>query len=321
MARVCTSCAFLLLLSAGCARLPHRPAAPRPASPLPAELAAYYDYPAAPPNPTVHVLGENARVRERLVRFPLSASGFEPTEPVVEFEWFESTEAGRRPAIVFNPILGGDYPLERDVCRFLAWHGFHVALVHRKTLKLSPEYPVERLELLLRQGIVRIRQVVDWMASNERVDPERLGSFGLSMGGIAGVVTAAIEPRLKAHVVALAGGTLPDILATSPDTLLAKPRAAYLAANHMDARTLEERLREAIRTDPIRLASYVDASRVLMVVTLFDRTVGTSNEFRLWRALGRPQAAFLPLGHYTAYLSLPYLKAISLRFFRDRLGS
>jgi hypothetical protein len=60
----------------------------------------------------------------------------------VEVEWFESTEPGRRPAILFNPILGGDYPLERGICRFLASHGFHVAMVRRKTLKISPEHPV-----------------------------------------------------------------------------------------------------------------------------------------------------------------------------------
>ena len=87
-------------------------------------------------------------MREFAVQFPLSAEGFEPTEPVVEFEWFESTQPGRRPAILFNPILGGDYPLERGVCRFLARHGFHVAMVYRKTLKIAPEHPVDRIELL-----------------------------------------------------------------------------------------------------------------------------------------------------------------------------
>ena len=316
-ARVCLVCVLLT----GCAHLPPQVQAPKRPSSLPTELAAYYADPGAPRDMTVYPVRDQGRVRELLVRFPLSADGFEPTEPVVEFEWFESTAPGRRPAIVFNPILGGDYPLERGICRFLADHGFHVALVHRKTLKLSPEHDVARLELLLRQAVVRIRQVVDWMASNERVDAERMGSFGISMGGIASVITAAVEPRLKAHVVSLAGGDLPEIIATSNDPLLAKPRAAYLAAQHLDAKTLEARLRETLRTDPIRLAPYVDASRVLMIITLFDRTVGTSNELRLWRALGKPRAAFLPLGHYTAYLSLPYLNRLSLRFFRDRLGS
>ena len=314
--------AYCLLLTAvtGCAYAPLRADAPRP-QPLPAELAAYYDYPKTARQATVEPVRDQRRFRECLVRFPLSVSGFEPTEPVVEFEWFESTEPGRRPAILFNPILGGDYPLERGICRFLAARGFHVALIHRKTLKISPEHPVSQLETLLRQGVLRIRQVVDWMASHERVDPERLGSFGISMGGMASVMAAAVEPRLRAHVVAMAGGSIPDVLVSSRDDLLTRPRRRYLERNHLDLATLERQLRQQIKTDPLLLAPYVDPHEMLMFLTVFDRTVGSANERRLWRALGRPQAVFMPTGHYTAYFLLPYLKYESLRFFKERLES
>ena len=308
-----------LLLAAGCASVPMRSTSSGP-QPLPAEVAAYYDYPRRAHGTTVLLLSKQPRFRELLVRFPLSAEGFAPTEPVVECEWFESNAPGRRPAILFNPILGGDYPLERGICRFLASRGFHVALVHRKTLKLSPEHPADHVELLLRQGVLRIRQVVDWMAAHERVDADRLGSFGISMGGIASVVAAAVEPRLRAHVVALAGGSVPDILVASPDRLLAKPRAQYLARNRLDLATLDARLRQAVRTDPVRLAPHVEGGDLLMIIAVFDRTIGRENALRLWRALGRPRAVFLPLGHYTAYLALPYVKAASLRFFRERLA-
>jgi len=304
----------------GCAHLPRdaRDAGPRT---LPPDFAAYYDYPAPPSDVTIQPIREHPRYREFLVRFPLSVDGFEPTEPVVEFEWFESTAPDRRPAIVFNPILGGDYPLERGLSRFFARHGFHVALVHRKTLKISPEHPVEQLELLLRQGVVRIRQVVDWIASHERVDPQRLGSFGISMGGIASIITAAIEPRLRCHVVALAGGGLPDILLTSRDKLLTKPRTRYLQHNQMDAATLEALLRQSVKTDPIRLAPYVDTHHLLMFIALADRTIGLANALRLWRVLGRPEVVFLPFGHYTAYFSLPYVRYASLRFFQKHLAA
>ena len=316
--RIAAGLACWLLCLSGCASARLRTPARVP-HPLPPDVAAYYDYPDHAPKAAMQLVREDRRVREWLVRFPLSVSGFEPTEPVVEFEWFESTAPGRRAAILFNPILGGDYPLERGICRFLARRAFHVALVHRKTLKISPEHPVARIELLLRQGIIRIRQVTDWLAASDRVDPDRMGSFGISMGGIAGSISAAVEPRLRAHVIALAGGSLADILTTSKDSLLTKPRARYLARNQMDLQTLGQRLREEIRTDPIRLAPYVDPQHLFMVITLADRTIGTANALRLWRALGEPRATFLPLGHYTAYLSLPYLKHASYRFFQETL--
>ena len=316
----CVLGAVCVVLSAGsgCAHVPSRQS--RPAEPLPAELAAYYRYPSKPADVTTELVRERPRFTESLVRFPLSVpAGLEPTEPVVEFEWFESKQPGRRPAIVFNPILGGDYPLERGICRYLAARGLHVALVHRKTLKVSPEHPIDRLELLLRQTVVRMRQVVDWMEGEARVDPTRLGGFGISMGGMAGVIAAAVEPRLKAHVVALAGGPLATILVTSHDPLLAKPRRRYLEHNRMDLATFERRVRDSVKTDPLVLAPHVDPSRLFLFITLFDRTVGTPNELRLWRALGKPEATFVPLGHYTAYLSLPYLKRASLGFFRKTL--
>ena len=308
----------LLIAMLGCASVPRNPRAPSP-QPFPPELAAYYDYPRVPRQVTSRLLRERFRYRETLVQFPLAAEGFTPTEPTVEFEWFESKESGRRPAILFNPILGGDYPLERGMCRFFASHGFHVALVHRRTLKVSPEKPVDHLELLLRQAVLRIRQIVDWMEAHERVDPKRMGSFGLSMGGIATVMTAAVEPRLRVHVVALAGGPIADIVTASHDKLLTKPLAKYLAQRHLDRAAFEHQLRAAVRTDPILLAPYVDSRRMLMVIALADRTIGVENALRLWRALGRPQASFIPLGHYTSYLALPYLEYISLRFFKQHL--
>jgi pimeloyl-ACP methyl ester carboxylesterase len=310
---------LVVWLCVGCAEAPPRRHPPAPLA-LPAQEAAYYQYPSPPQNVSVEAVRETPQHREFLVRFPLSVPDFEPTEPVVEFEWYETRAPGRGPAILFNPILGGDYPLERGVCRFFAGHGFHVALIHRKTLKISPEHPVERLELLLRQSLLRIRQVVDWMTAHERVDPERLGSFGISMGGMATVMAAALEPRLKVHVAALAGGSLPDVLMTTKDTLLTKPRAKYLAANRLSLEELERRLRETIRTDPLRLAPYIESRRLLLFVALADRTIGTANGLRLRRALGYPRTVFLPLGHYTSYLMLPYLKRRSLAFFRKQLG-
>jgi hypothetical protein len=291
-------------------------AAPQP---LPPDVSTYYSYPVPATNATKQLVREHPKFREFLVQFPLSASGFEPTEPVVEFEWFESTQPGQRPAILFNPILGGDYPLERGICRFLASRGFHVAMVHRKTLKISPEHPIDHLELLLRQGVVRIRQVVDWMERQEEVDAARLGSFGISMGGIASVMAAAVEPRLQAHVVALAGGGIPDILTTSHDSLLTKPRQRYLERQQMDLATLRRALTEHVKTDPLRLAPYADTRRMLLFVSLADRTVGTANELRLRQALRKPPTVFLLAGHYTAYLFLPYVKHASLRFFRQQL--
>lgn len=309
----------MLYAGSGCAYTPSRVTSSGP-PPLPADLAAYYDYPSTPTDVTIEFVKAHRHWSEFLVRFPLSTPGFEPTEPTVELEWFESSEPGQRPAVIFNPILGGDYPLERGICRFLARNGFHVALVRRKTIKLSPEHQVKDLELRLRQAIIRIRQAVDWMASHERVDPQRMGSFGISMGGMASVMAVAVEPRLRAHVIALAGGGIPDILMTSRDQLLTKPRRRFLEYHQMDLDTFHRQLQEHVKTDPLRLAPYADSRRMLLFIALLDRTVGTQNALRLRRALGYPNTEFLVAGHYTAYLFLPYLKYAATRFLTRELA-
>lgn len=290
-----------------------------PPQAIASDVRSYYDYPRSTHVATKELQKEDRQVRQWLVKFPLMTPGFEPTEPIVELEWFESKIPDRQAAIVFNPILGGDYPLERGICRYLAHHGFHTALIHRKTLKISPDQPVEYLELLLRQGVIRIRQVVDWMEQQDNVDPKRIGSFGISMGGIATIMAAAVEPRLKAHVAALPGGSIADILMSSKDSLLTKPLSKYLRVRQMDRQAFDDLLRKQIRTDPLQLAPYVDSSRLLLFIAVADRTIGRANSLRLWKALGKPELVLLPTGHYTAYLFLPYLKYESLRFFQNTL--
>ena len=77
-------------------------------------------------------------------------------------------------------------------------------------------------------------------------------------------------------------------------------------------------MRASIRSDPLRLAPYIDRGRVLMVIARFDRSVGTRNSVRLWNALGRPAVINLPLGHYSSILALPYLHGRALLFFRGQ---
>jgi dienelactone hydrolase len=295
----------------------HRP--PRQPLPLPPDTAEYYAYPRRPQEAAITHVRDQSRYREFLVQFPLSAEGFEPTEPVVEFEWLESKAPGKRPVIVVNPILGGDYPLERGVARFFASRGFHAVLVHRKTLKISPEHPPSRIELLLRQGVFRIRQIVDWLEQHERVDATRLGCFGISMGGIATSMMAAVEPRFGAYVVALAGGSIPEIMTTSKDKLLTKPLKRYLERNQLTPEQLKALLDAEMRSDPMRLAPYVDPKEVLMFIALFDRTIGRKHAFQLREALGSPKTILLPFGHYTSYACLPYFKRASLGYFRKAL--
>ena len=58
-----------------------------------------------------------------------------------------------------------------------------------------------------------------------------------------------------------------------------------------------------------------------MVIALFDRSIGRENSLNLWRKLGKPATVFLPLGHYTAILALPYLQFKAVAFFTAQFAA
>ena len=308
-----------LCLAAGCAHL--HPAITAPTAAPPADTAAYYDYPRAAINPTVELLSEHEGYAIHLVRWPLAtADALSEAERTVEVEWYESSQPGTRAALLVLPILGGNYPIERAFCRFFSYRGVHCALVRRRTIKFAATESPEDLEALLRRAVVRNRQVIDWLETQPSVDDARLGLFGISMGGIVGVMTAAVEPRVKALVAGLAGGSIADILCHTHDSILTRPRARYLAKQGVTLEALHRRLTDGIRTDPLRLAPYVDGHRVLTIMARLDRTIPRAERLALWRALGQPETLLLPLGHYSSIALVPYVATHALRFYRRTLG-
>jgi dienelactone hydrolase len=53
---------------------------------------------------------------------------------------------------------------------------------------------------LIAQTVVDYRRVIDYLASREDIDPERVGVLGYSMGGHMSFILGAVEPRIRAVV-------------------------------------------------------------------------------------------------------------------------
>jgi hypothetical protein len=176
----------------------------------------------------------------------------------------------------------------------------------------------------MRLAVSRQRQVVDAFLASGRADAQRLATFGISAGAILNAVTAGADGRFAAHVFALAGGPLADVLVESDEGSLERLVAKAVECEGAPEERLRERLRETIRSDPVALASRVRREDVLMFVARFDRAVPTRWQKTLWRALGEPERVDLPLGHYTSILALPWVRSRTVSFlerrFEDRVG-
>ena len=82
----------------------------------------------------------------------------------------------------------------------------------------------------------------------------------------------------------------------------------------------EERLREEIEWDPLRVAGRIDARHTLLILARFDVTIPHSSGLRLRETLGNPETVLLPAGHYNSALFLPFSLWDITRFFRCHLG-
>jgi len=61
---------------------------------------------------------------------------------------------------------------------------------------------------VISQTVFDLRRAVDFIQTRDELDHERIGYFGISLGGIIGTVFCSVDERVKVPVIVLAGGSL-----------------------------------------------------------------------------------------------------------------
>jgi hypothetical protein len=299
----------------GCVHLPAKKTAPV-AEPLPDAIASAFKDLSTNSFKADETLLE-VNVRYALRRVELSFADKASSNIVIEYYQVRNRKTPS-PVIVLLPISGGGYEIENHFARYFAKHGFAVALVHRR--EVNDETPTAlAIEQWLRENISANEHVLDWVQTRPELDPERIGAFGISMGGIQAALLAPLDKRVKAATFGLAAGDVPYVLAHSREKSIARHRAKYLREHGIDLHEFEDQLRKVITYDPVLLAPYMDSKRVLMVLGMWDTVVPFGKGWELRKKLGCPETVLLPTGHYTALLCVPYVKYRCLQFFKRKL--
>ena len=224
-----------------------------------------------------------------------------------------------RPCVLVSPILGNSMTLVAEFSRGFVRAGYQAAVVMRKEFEVEDDYEFEDAEVEFRLLVMRSKQAMDWLATREDVDATRFATFGISAGSIVSACLAGADTRPKAHVLFLAGAPLADVLMdTSEDRF--EEYAEQLPGPRMEKEAIRAELRRVLRTDPIHLASNVRTDDVFMLLAEHDTAVPIRNGWMLWNALGRPRVRTVPLGHYSAFLTLVWMQAEANAFLRERLG-
>lgn len=290
---------------------------------LPPEIVDYYSYEVVPLRYTETLLAENdkyfiKRISFSAVKAPPASLGYADKQDTVLLDYYKVQNGGEKtPIIIVLPILGGSNVESKAFCAYFAEHGIAALMVHRDEKQKKSINP-DNIELSFRSMVMDHRLVVDWIATRKELDLQRIGVFGISMGGIKACLIASIDRRIGPVVAALAGGDLPYIITRSKENGVVKVVRAIMAGYGLNRDQIRRLLKDKIRTDPLLLAKYADAGKILLIGAAFDRIVPFSKQRELGRALGGPRRVILFSGHYSAVVYAPYIRWLALKFFKEK---
>jgi dienelactone hydrolase len=298
----------------GCASIDTRGPA-RPVTPLPPSLASYYNNGTHPDRVTLDPVRVHRDYTAQHVRLHMDAHA----RPI-SMTWYAPLTDERSPLILLSPINGSDTAVVEGFAKMFARYGYHGVIVHRYKFAYHQNRGVNQVEHHLRSVLIRNREALDWLLDQPTVDPDRVATFGISYGAIVNATLAGVDPRARHHVFVMPGAPLPRVMHTSRERRIRDDWNRFRDDHQLTDQQLLDALTDTIQTDPIKLAKYIPRNNVLMVIALFDRAVGTEHSWALWQALDRPEVVVLPMGHYSAAISLPFLRTRVMHFYRDRFG-
>jgi hypothetical protein len=319
------ACLVLSLTAVSCRHLELPAVDRRAVEPVPADLASAYRPRAPVPGLVLEPTGEASRHhRVYALRFDSYSErrrDFHRVEGRV-YRALRPVGKDRTPLLQISPILAGaadNYLLCRIFAGWAARRGISSFYVYQEEDILEEERDADDLEALLRENIQDTIAALEALSRLSWVDASRLGSLGISMGAIKNVALMAVEPRLRANGLFLGGSDLAAILRDSRERRVVR----YVEKrSRREGLTAEEVCSDLGRVpaDPLRFAPHVSSERAFLVLGAIDDKVPFSTGKLLWEQLGKPEAYFILLGHYTGILAAPFAASVFFDYFERELG-
>jgi acetyl esterase/lipase len=309
-----------LMAGAGCCHLPASSRAAK-ALPLPASVSAQFDYVRSQEFLSQR---KQSKVTPQFVVQSVQWTNLAPVAGSnavgrsITLDYFLPGRPGKHPVIMILPMLGGGYPLEKHFAVYFAKRGYAALIVHRE--RPPKDLGWEAIDAILKESVLDSRRAIDWIETRPELDAERIGIFGISMGGIKAALLAPIEPRVRAAVMGLAGGDLAYVLSYTTEHGISKRREAILREQSLTPIELRKKLSHSIQCEPEALAPYLDSHKVLLILGACDTVVPIKKGLELRRKMRKPETILLPTGHYSAILLVPYIQRQCFRFFERKMG-
>jgi hypothetical protein len=316
--RIALALSFVAALGTGCTHSSLRSGVVASRS-LPAQYVAEYDCPKIGDfDCQTKITEQTAKYTLKEVQIKALPDGTNTNRRIV-LDYYDLKDDTRPPVVMVLPMSGGGYSIERHFASYFANRGYAAIIVHRDKIPKDQQM-IENLNPMIHRVILDHKRVIDWLETLPDVDATRTGIFGISLGGIKGAMLAPLEGRIRAAIIGLAGGDLPYILVHSTEPGLEKRREEFLKERNLSPDRAEAELRKMLTRDPLMYAPYIDPKKVLLVLARYDTVVPIAKGLELKEKMGNPETIMIPSGHYTAVLSIPYIKSQSFDFFEKRFA-
>ena len=217
-----------------------------------------------------------------------------------------------RPLFLMTPPTKAAFAARYLAGRF-ARRGIHAAVIVPEKAFLEAHLTPAEVEARFHDAVVAARMALRVLREMNEVDTGHVHYLGISAGGIFGGVLLAVEPSIRRAVLVFPGGDLPRILTESEESSVVAYRAAWKARG-VDPETLRLQFAKEARTDPSRLARFVEPDRVLLFVGVSDTIVPVATGLSLRAALGEPETYVLEGNHDTAAVCFGFILRRSERF-------
>jgi len=161
------------------------------------------------------------------------------------------------------------------------------------------------------QSVEDARRALTWLGRSGLVDKDRIGLFGISLGGMVAASLYSTDDRPKGAVLLLAGADFPSLV-----------RDGSMTSEFVREAGIEEgELRRAWRgIDPSDHREDNRGKQVRLVNAHWDAVVPRANALKLKEAFPGSRQLWVPLGHYSAALHLPWIRGYATRRLAELLG-
>lgn len=209
------------------------------------------------------------------------------------------------PVVFMLPSLGGMNQLDESMGETFCKNNIAAILITTTLTGLDSDtlVPVSdhdhthrRVASALKGGMIVIRSL-------PQINSQKVGLFGVSLGGILGSVAYGVIPEISAATFLVNGGDVPFILAYSDQGSIVKLRNARMAEQGLKTQEeYETYLRSHLHVDPLHFAKLINPETVKLFLSKTDNSVPTEKQMEYYNAIGAPQE--------TSFYSLNHIKTI-----------